>query len=387
MFCFSCGDKIVVRVPTAEYRNTVPVRITERGTQIPQFHQRVIAGVFSLFAFLTVGGLALLIWKDPPAVNGVIRIEKLTRNIDTKVNSCKNCTSVMIDGYEFPLSTTSPKGLRAYLLQLSKEYGNQPGVVSFFNEEKTGRLFDVSFDISGSVVSLNKRERDRGADELYSDVVMKKVKEYLTKTKPILPGDIVQVHLYGPAQRDNPCNETLTFKYTGQKYDASFSYSTRLDSALIRVGDKIPGTETKQGGVILIEDREKMFDDIQRFYISNLEKENVFCHSNTLLDEHLQRIAPPLDHIAELVERHYVITNDGDFSISGNYITKDDYSVLNIYTDGLQFFNKNRPLCTTKVDTIAFIGMDFQGNYRYRNTLFDFFSRTLSPCGIIFREF
>ena len=153
---------------------------------------------------------------------------------------------------------------------------------------------------------------------------------------------------------------------------------------MIRVGNKLPALWLEKDGVITTNDHEKMFTTIKNFYATNLERDNKFCNKDTFLSDNIQQVASSLDDLPA-GERHYIITNDGAFIFSDYFVTKDQYSTLNLFTIGQLVFKMNSPLCETKTDTVAFIGMGVQSEYQYKDALSNFFSTVLAPCRIIFR--
>lgn len=386
-YCSACGTELTSSESRSKHTETSGTVQSRRGTRnamgISIMSRVLVGGLFVLIVIATGVVFYKIIKKDPPP-KGMIHIEKLS--LDATIEPCRECTSVEIEGDVFPLSplSTTTKNLRSELLKLAQNAGRF-GSVSFFNEEKTNRVFDISFDISGSVVTLNAQDKAHGATELYSDTIINKVKEYLTKTEPILPNDTIRVHLYGNSGHDNVCKEKLEFKYTGPEYNAEFLYSNRANTAVIKVGNKLPALYAQgKGGVITTNDREKMFIAIKNFYVTNLERDNKFCNRDTFLGDNIQQVASSLDDLP-VGERHYVMTNDGAFSFSDYYVTRDQYSTLNLYTSGQMIFKINPPLCKTKEDSLAFIGMGVESEYEYKDALSNFFSTILAPCRIIFR--
>lgn len=391
-FCFNCGSSNTRRTLTDIAPGMKPGSV--KGKARPYITQTAkedvpldprIKLVLLLVLLVLIAPIALLfIFPPEQSEANAIRIETLP-SASWEVQSCEDCKIVKVDGHSFPLEkgVQDSTSLKKYLINLAQNYdGQKSATLALFDETKRNRYFDVSFDISGSVVELDNIGEARGAEIKYSDEVFEKVKQYLKQE--LSPGDTIKVRLYGPAQRDNPCKGTLTLQYAEPEWEADFIYSVRRQIAVIKIGKLLPPNTTRDGAEITTNSLNVIFENMHRFYGEALSSENRWCHTDTFLDQHLIRI---LDDVEKrYTNHHYILTNDGEFSFSNTYITDREYALLGQYTSGGQSFLTENVLCSGTGDTFTLIGMDYKGSLSYRQAVEDFFNKILVPCQVTFKN-
>ncbi|MSU74611.1 hypothetical protein EXS57_02420 [Candidatus Kaiserbacteria bacterium] len=325
--------------------------------------------------------VGVLVFSPPPEKSAnVISIGKLSG--DAQVQRCDNCTKITVGEESFPLKKErgEVKSLREYLFTQAESHPD-PKMVELFNEEKQNRLFDISFDISGSVQNLDKRDTERGASVKYSDFMFGKLKEYLLSEDGITPGDTIALRLYGPALKDNACRQTLIIRYKNPQYEARYNYSIHLTKARVEIGKRLPSITTVDKGVVSTNDRDVVFAQAEKFFKDGLKNESVYCHNNTYIDQLFAQIAETNNEPYQ--SRHFVLLNDGSFMFHNTYVSPSD-------TTGVAALTKNAvplddPLCLNTKDTFTALGLDSEGNLSYRGVLTRFFSKILAPCSVDIR--
>lgn len=339
--------------------------------------------IFLVVLSLIFTPIVILLASPSEREDGSIRIEALTSE-NQDIRSCdENCKQIVLGEKVYPLqkSLDDITGLRNHLIDLAKQNdGLKQATITLFNEEKLHDYFDISFDISGSVIGINNKDIARGADVKYSDVVFEKIRDYLKSS--VNPGATIRVRLYGPALRDNPCNEILNFYYDLPKREAKFAYSDRDKLAVIKIGNVLPPKASIESDRIVTNDLDEIIEKIGEFYDNALYNSNSWCHTNTYLDRHLAQVAD--DKLDEHTGYHYILTNDGEFSFGNYFITAQNNSGLLRYINTIEPFLTENVLCRSSEDTFVVIGMDYNGNLIYRKNIQDFFSKILSPCSFNF---
>jgi len=327
--------------------------------------------------------LIILLTSSSEREDGSIRIEALTSE-NQDVRSCdENCKQIVLGEKTYPLQKNldDTTGLRSHLIDLAKQNdGLKQATITLFNEENSHDYFDISFDISGSVIGINNQDIVRGADVKYSDVVFEKIRDYLKSS--VNPGATISARLYGPALRDNPCNEVLNFYYDLPEREAEFLYSDRDKLAVIKIGNILPPKSSMESNRIVTNNLDEIIEKIGKFYDDALSNKNSWCHTDTYLDRHLAQVTD--DKLDEYTGYHYILTNDGEFSFGNYFITVQNNLGLLKYINDSEPFLTEDILCRSPEDTFVVVGMDYNGDLIYRKNIQNFFSKILSPCSFNF---
>lgn len=308
---------------------------------------------------------------------------------DAVLKGCEKCERVdlVIDGKttSFPLArpVKNPESLRGYLIELTKSNNDKESVLTIFDEDERNRVFDISLDISGSVVEKDKRDQENGSSSLYSDALFDKLNKVLRGTEGLLPGDDIIVRLYGPDFVENPCKQSLSMKYLGPAWKAKFLYSLRTHQGLIELSDHI-SVNKQNRGQFQTSEIDKVEEKIKVFYKEALANPNRLCHTDTLMDHQLAKIMED-SALNAYNTRHYVLINDGAFSFDNSYITKTSYDILSTH-DQKPFTRGDKVLCRSSKDTFTLIGLDFGNDFRYRDAVEGFFKSILRSCILQFEN-
>ncbi|MBI2356108.1 MAG: zinc ribbon domain-containing protein [Candidatus Doudnabacteria bacterium] len=391
-FCYSCGFKnshVSQSLFDPLSESSSRKKSNKRDTAQAKFNPKLLGGFIILLLIMVSPILILIIQGIGKGVRAEVAIQIEALDDQSNVENCRdeNCKYIKIGNETYPLAklTEEPNSLRKHIVDLAKRFdGKDDTPLTLFNENKRNRHFDLSLDISGSVTSLDRQDLERGAQIKYSDVVFNKMQEYLTEDEPLSPGDVITVRLYGPAQQDNPCKETLTVNYTDPEYKAKFVYSNRDKTALVQIGERMPPAISQNGSVVTTNDADVVFKAIQEFYSKGLGNPSRYCHTDTFLDQLLTRV---LDNsLDKYNNNHYVLVNDGAFSFGSSFVWPSDYRALENYNNGSRSFITENALCKSEKDTFAVIGVDFKGDLSYRNALEKFYKKILNPCTVVFKN-
>ncbi|MSU74600.1 hypothetical protein EXS57_02365 [Candidatus Kaiserbacteria bacterium] len=324
--------------------------------------------------------VGVLFLTPPKESANAIAIGKLSG--DTQVQRCDDCTKITVGEESFPLKKEKgeAKSLRGYLLAKAESHPDSKKV-ELYNEDKQNRLFDVSFDISGSVLNLDKRDIERGASVKYSDFMFGKLKEYFLSAEGITPGDTIALRLYGPSLKDNACRQTLTIHYGYPQYEARYFYSVRLKDARVDIGKRLPSITTINKGDVTTNDRDVVFAQAEKFFRDGLQNDSVYCHNNTYIDQLFAQIAETDNKRYQ--SRHFVLLNDGAFMFHKTYVSPSDTTEVTALTKNA--LPLEDPLCLNTKDTFTALGLDSAGNLSYRGVLTRFFDKILAPCSVDIR--
>jgi len=373
-FCRACGHVL----PDEFVSETQSTSVKRKPAKEAAQDKRPLIVIGSFF-LLVICSMSVLIYKGVTSeVKSIINIED--DSAAHAISSCANCTALTVEGVKYPLQKAAEDetSLAHHLLELAQQSAGQEGTLTFFDEnDSSGDIF-ISLDISGSVQRLVQQDKDRGAEETYADVVLRKIKNYFAEDRSLKPGDTLMLQYYGPSAKDNPCRNILTIHYLSPEYKADFAYSDRRNGARIIVKDKLPDTTRKEGSDVYTNSMDQVLSEISTFYEKGLAEESEWCHSDTRLNEHLSRLSD-LSREDTNGSKHFVLANDGDFSWGDLYVSSEDSEQLDlIETTGIQ-------LCNAESDSFTVLGMNYNGNLGYRSSIQEFFKKLLVPCSVIFR--
>lgn len=369
-FCVRCGTPVRRDLGTREI--VKPRQQTARRSKSEWGSKLAVAGPGIVIVLVV---MSVLVFSSPKETANAMAIGKLSSG--AQVERCENCTKITVDKESFPLAKNRDEenSLRGRLLTQAESHPESK-VVELYNEDKQNRLFDVSFDISGSVIDLDKSDVKKGASVVYSDFMFGKLKEYFTGVEGITPGDTIFLRLYGPSLKDNACRQTLTIHYSYPQYEARYAYSTHLKDARIDIGGRLSPITTIGKAEIITNDRNVIFARAEKFFKDGLKNESTYCHNNTYIDQLFGQITETDNK--SYASRHFVLLNDGGFMFRHTYVSPDDTAdIVELTKTATQLDN---PLCLNSKDTFTALGLNSNGNLSYRGILTRFFEKVLAPC-------
>lgn len=343
--------------------------------------------------FIVISAAVLLMILGEPGGEGeayeyTVRVDAgKVADDDQRVKNCSNCENIILE-YSNGEKQTIALGKHEGTESLRHNLITKQRHTNEFNLAQHGKskAVDISLDISGSVVELDKKQKNRGTTKVYSDLLLEELNAHLREN--LTPGDKLSARLYGPTYRENPCRGELDMHYTGPTWEAEYFYSERQKKLIVDVKEKKPSKVFMRNGVIVSNDINLIMEKISKFYKENLNKDNRHCHSNTALDQQLVKIIDDSPAM-KADNRYFILINDGEFEYGGRYIAPHAYGGLH------QYINKNKPfkldgktLCDQQdnrggtKDTFVVLGLDYQNNLDYRQTVQEFFNVILEPCKI-----
>lgn len=403
MYCSSCGENIKKednfckfcgkKQNSVEHNNSNPEKQAKNSDKKYSKNLKnndLLIGtgiaiiIFTPIVFLLVNAFT----SEPVDQYRVYVSTKEDNNIKNRVEECEDCEEIILqydNGTQqtIPLgSEDDPSSLKNYIIQSAD---SKKETIDFVQNTKTKTL-DISLDISRSVVDRDLKQRKRGATKVYSDLVLKKINKRLHED--LVPGDKIIVRLYGPAHRDNPCRDTMEIRYTGPSWKVNFIQSERQKEVEMELQREHPPNLSTKEGIMVSNNIDLITNKIKEFYKTNLKKDNRYCHNDTALDQQFRKIMDDFS-INERQNRYFILTNDGEFGYGDQFITPNSYTGLRNHTqqgkaftlDGQRLCNQNDNTGGTE-DIFVFIGMDYQNNLDYRQTMQDFFDVILKPCTI-----
>lgn len=287
--------------------------------------------------------------------------------------------------------------LRGYLVAEAKKGDRQDIRIKlprYKIDEKDKRLVDISLDISNSVVTRDKNSVIKKAENTYSDLVFQKMKNYLREpfSNRLLPNDTINVRYYGPDFRDNPCNNKLVIKYTESEWDANIVYAKKSKQILIELGDKLPSETKEVGNEITTNGEDVIYQKIKEFWKDGINNPNPLCHSGTYLISHLTQISNDTVNKKEYSNYEFVLVTDGEFALSEGdiYVSPKNYDMIISYLNNKkdkEFIINGYPICKHPSDRFTIIGMEYDNNFSYRQTVQQFYQELLKSCQVVFENF
>lgn len=348
--------------------------------------------------------IAQSINKPPKQLS--IDISNKTNNplgMNFSVDGCENCNKLVIrskDGniiFEESLEDTKDNRFRKYLIDKAEEGDNPNTPIKIFKNQTPNRLVDISFDISNSVIDRDNESSKNKADIKYSDFVFEKFKEYVSTNQGMLPQDKINARFYGPELKDNPCNSKLIIKYTEPEWQADIIYSRRNRQILIEIGDKLPSKFEKNGLEVITNDVGEIYRVMYEYYAKGIANPNPGCHFGTYLIPHLTQISD--DVVNKPFENYeFILVTDGEFYLRDNeitggkevYATPKNYEVIKNYLQNKknkEFIVNGFTICKNPSDRFIIVGMEYDNNLSYRNTVQQFYKELLKSCEVVFENF
>jgi hypothetical protein len=245
-YCFGCGNPVKKGGDLALPQK----RIKKSKSREFKFNFYVLAVIL----IVLLVPVALLLFSNRGETTAfAIRIANMpsATSLDSQdgtIRECEKCEKIEIKqgdkivAFEMEKNFEDQDGLRRHLIELAKQNDGREGTLSIFDEARRDRGIDISLDISGSIINKDKRDKERGASVIYSDLLLNKLDQELSGLQGLAPGDSVVARLWGPDFIANPCKGELSIKYLGPQWKAKFAYSIRTRQALIEVQENIHKT-------------------------------------------------------------------------------------------------------------------------------------------------
>ena len=371
----------------------------------------LLFGLIAFFVIVTpiVYLITQSINKPPKDLRFDIKNENNPHAGNFIVDECNNCSKLIIRDkkgepvFEESLENSEDNRLWKYLKNKAEEGDKRNTSIKLSENQFHNRLVDVSFDISNSVIYRDSESLKNKADIKYSDFVFQKFKEYMLNNQGILPRNKINIRFYGPELKDNPCNNKLVIKYTEPEWKANITYSRRNEQILIEIGDKLEPKTERNELEIVTNNRDEIYNIIYDFYSKGIANLNQGCHFGTYLIPHLIEISDDIVNEKysgneEYSYREFVLVTDGEFylrddEITGGkevYVAPKNYDALKRYLDkktNKGFSVNGSTICKKPDDKFIIVGMEYDNNLSYRNSVQQFYKELLNPCQVIFENF